>query len=167
MFLEMLGVEGARRLLQMLAGGMLRDPARDAAIAIDAAVGHEGAGLFRFLQPAHGQHVGCIEGFGERLHRAAAALAEIGAERPIAEDRGATPGRKRPAGCGDRFVFQAAAADRAVEAAVGLQHDAGASFARDGTGGTNDAQEPGFAVPLDRFANAGPDLGHRPPSRAG
>src|SRR5215469_16800026 len=84
MLLEALRIEGARRLLKVFPGAG-RDPARDAAIAVDAAVGNEGACPLRLLQPPHRKRVAGIKGFGEGLHRTATALAEIGPERPIAE----------------------------------------------------------------------------------
>ena len=74
--------------------------------------------------------VGGVECLGERAHHAAAALAEIGTQRPVAELRRAAPGDKRRARPRHGLVLQAPAADSAEKAAVGLQHDAGAALAR-------------------------------------
>ena len=137
-----------------------REHARDPAVVIDAADGDKGAGFFRLLQPPHRRHIAHVERLGERLHQAAAALAEVRPERPVAELRPAAAVLQRRTRRGDRLVFQPAAADAAVKASIRPQHDAGAGLARHRAGGADHAEQAGSAVPFDGFANAGPDLRH-------
>ena len=164
MLLETLRVEGARRLFRLFAAR--RDPPPGArcgrrhrrgcrsrkAPAFSASSSRRTAGM----SVASKVSVSVFTAPPQHWPR----LGPSGQSRKIAAPR---PAESAARAAANRLVFQAAAADRAVKAAVGLQHDAGAGFARDGAGGANDAQQPGFAVPLDRFANAGPDLGHRLP----
>ncbi len=82
------------------------------------------------FEPVHRGKIVGVERFGKRLDHAAAALAEIGTERPIAELRLASPGGERRARGGNRRVFELAAADGAEKPAVRLEHNAGAGFAR-------------------------------------
>ena len=102
----------------------------DPSTRIEPARGREGSRLLHLLEAPYRGEVGGVECLGERAHHAAAALAEIGTQRPVAELRRAAPGGKRRARPRHGFVLQAPAADSAEKAAVGLQHDAGAALAR-------------------------------------
>ena len=144
---------------------VLDDNADDPAARVEAVVGFELAGGLRSLQPAHRRQIGSVECLNQRPDHAAAALAEIRTEWPVAKLRLAATGREQRAGLRDGFVFEPAAADRAEEAAVRLQNDAGAALARDRTGGIDDAEQAGTAVPVDRLTDSRPDLGHLTRSR--
>ena len=64
-------------------------------------------------KPPYRGEVGGVECLGERAHHAAAALAEIGTQRPVAELRRAAPGGKRGARRAHGLALQAPAADSA------------------------------------------------------
>ena len=123
-------------------------------------MGGESPRLLGRFEPAHRDKIVRVESLCQRLDHAAAALAEIWTERPIAEFRLAAASGQRFTRRIDRRVFELAAADGAEKAAVRLEHDAGAAFARHRAGGANDADERRTAVPLNRFSDAGPNLRH-------
>ena len=123
-------------------------------------MGRECARLLGLLEPPHRLEIVRVESFGERLDHAAAALAEIGTQRPIAECRLAASSGERRARRGNRCVFKLAAADGAEKPTVRLEHNARAAFAGHGARGADNADQRRTAVPLNGVANAGPNLGH-------
>src|SRR6202034_4398252 len=111
----------------------------DPALVVELAMSGKGPYLLGRFEAAHRDKIIRIEGFGQRLDHAAATLAEIWPERPIAEFRLAAASGQRLSRRGNRRVFELAAADGAEKAAVRLEHDAGAAFARHRAGGADDA----------------------------
>src|ERR1700677_397456 len=149
-----------RRPASLFATVIRRECPRDPALVVELAMGGEGPRLLGRFEPAHRGKIVTVKGLSQRLDHAAAALAEIWTERPIAEFRVAAASRERVTRRGDRRVFELAAADGAEKAAVRLEHDTGAAFARHRAGSADDADERGTAVPLNRFSDAGPNFRH-------
>ena len=132
---------GAAAILGFARRSVWCECASDPAIVAEAGHGVEGSGLFDLLKAAHRRKIIFVERFGERFHHAAAALAEVGPQRPVAELRVAAAGGEHGARRRDRLIFQTAAADGAEKSAVRLQHNAGARLARHRSGGTDHADQ--------------------------
>ncbi len=120
-----------------------RDPAR----LVEGRLGLESRRQFSRGEFSDHPGVGAVEGLDQRGHPSAAALAEIGPERPVAHLRaGRVRQRAHLRASPDQFPLQRAAADRSPEPAIRPQHHPRARLARRRAGDSDDADQGGGAM---------------------